>query len=42
MNNFPPLVAQLNGKKQIEECDKYNVATLIAAIKKEHNDIWKK
>ncbi len=42
MNNFPPLVAQLNGKKQIEECDKYNVAILIAAIKKEHNDIWKK
>ena len=42
MNNFPPLVAQLNGKKQIEECDKYNVAILIASIKKELNDIWKK
>ena len=39
MNNFPPLVAQLNGKKQTEEWNKYIVATLKTAIKKEHNNI---
>ena len=39
MNNFLPLVVQLNGKKQTEEWNKYIMAKLIAAIKKKYNNI---